>query len=188
MQHSYGAEYKHVRIRPLEERDIELLRMWRNDPEISRFLRPIPYITPEMQKKWFEGYLKDPSTVTFAVEEVERLHRVVGSLSIYGLSSQRKEGEIGKIVIADEEAHGRQVGYLALVLALQLGFTALGLESFNLSAHQQNGAALKIYDKAGFRREGSHPFTTGGLEVEMRLTREDFRKANPFVPCIKMER
>ena len=37
----YEAVYDNVRIRPLEQKDIEQLRIWRNDSSKTKFLRPI---------------------------------------------------------------------------------------------------------------------------------------------------
>ncbi len=45
----YGVKYTRVR-----EEDIELIRYWRNQPFISETMQFKDYITPEMQKKWFE--------------------------------------------------------------------------------------------------------------------------------------
>ncbi|MCP3177558.1 GNAT family N-acetyltransferase [Desulfuromonas sp. KJ2020] len=43
-----------VTLREVTEGDLETLRTWRNDPEISRFMVTQDHITPEMQNKWFE--------------------------------------------------------------------------------------------------------------------------------------
>ena len=56
MKHHYSAVYGEVTIRPLERKDIENLRIWRNDASQTRFLRNIGHITREMQEKWYEGY------------------------------------------------------------------------------------------------------------------------------------
>ena len=45
----YGVKY--IRVR---EEDIELIRYWRNQPFIRDTMQYKEYITPEMQKKWFE--------------------------------------------------------------------------------------------------------------------------------------
>lgn len=185
MNHPYCAEYKHVRIRPLHEADIELLRVWRNDPAISTFLRPIPYITPSMQHTWFSTYLQDSSAITFAIEEIAELHRVVGSLSIYNLSGT-DSAEIGKIVVGDMDARGKQIGYLSLVLALQIGFQFLGLHKFTLSVHERNIPAMHIYQKAGFQTVGSHNFINGGKELEMHLTKAGFEDSNPMLSEVNL--
>ena len=62
MKHSYMSEYRNVRLKPLAAEDIELLRNWRNDAGNSKYLRKIPHITSEMQKAWFEKYLKGDDT------------------------------------------------------------------------------------------------------------------------------
>lgn len=52
MMHTYEASYKQTIIRPLLKKDIELMRIWRNNSILSRYLKPIGKITPEMQLKW----------------------------------------------------------------------------------------------------------------------------------------
>jgi len=39
----------------LKEEDIELVRTWRNSPLIQQYMEYREYITPEMQKKWFDS-------------------------------------------------------------------------------------------------------------------------------------
>ena len=46
----YGLTFKR-----LKEEDIELVREKRNSPEISQYMEYRQYITPEMQKKWFDS-------------------------------------------------------------------------------------------------------------------------------------
>ena len=83
MRFDYFAEYKHVRIRPLEERDIEKIRIWRNDSDNTDFLRDIGEITPEMQLNWYKKDIEDDTSCTFAIEEISELNRIVGSVAIY---------------------------------------------------------------------------------------------------------
>lgn len=83
MQHSFWVEYDNVLIRQIREADIEQMRLWRNSANISKYLRPIGEITQEMQLEWFHQYLMDENNLTFAIEETERLHRMVGTVSLY---------------------------------------------------------------------------------------------------------
>lgn len=59
MEHTFEACHKNLRARPLQHCDIEYLRAWRNDPEMTAFLSPAPHITREMQEQWFIRYLQD---------------------------------------------------------------------------------------------------------------------------------
>lgn len=53
MEHTFHAAYQNCLIRPLRESDIECLRVWRNNTQLSRYLTPILEITPAMQLDWF---------------------------------------------------------------------------------------------------------------------------------------
>lgn len=176
MEHFISARLDNVTIQPLDKKDIELLRQWRNDQEISRYLAPIPYISKEMQRRWFDRYLLDKNNVTFAIEENIFLKRVVGSISIYGF--QEDKAEIGKIVIGDAEAHGKRLGYRALLLALSYGYKYLRLNKFLLNVHEDNVAARNIYQEVGFEIVGQHPFIKGGVELEMELSKDMFEHRN----------
>lgn len=67
MKHGYCSESDAILIRPLEKRDLEYLRSWRNDEKLSNYLQNIPYITEEAQIKWFEKYLEDKNTLFFTI-------------------------------------------------------------------------------------------------------------------------
>ncbi|MDO4323076.1 MAG: GNAT family N-acetyltransferase [Lachnospiraceae bacterium] len=179
MKHSYSAGVQNVRLRPLEERDIESLRIWRNDPEKTAFLRRIGEITPDMQKKWFEAYLENPDEITFAIEETQELHRLVGSVALYNF----KDGaaEAGKIQIGDDEAHGRGIAAKSMALAACIGFHYFGLEKIAASVHQENAAAYRSYLKIGFRAVGSHEAPMGGREDELELTVRQLRGAVDYL-------
>ena len=176
MYHDFYAENNNCIIAPLEEQDIEYLRQWRNDKELSRFLRPIPYITPEMEKKWFDDYLKDQMTCFFVIIDKES-NRVIGSVALYNIEGQ--SCEIGKVVIGDNSAHGKGMGYNSFLLAMCVGIQELGIKNFRLDVHTENIAALSIYVKAGFEICGSHDFLNGGKELEMKINVDRFRACNP---------
>ena len=148
MEHNYSTKYKNIVLRPLEKRDIEKLRIWRNDKKNTKFLRQIPYITEESQNKWFENYLENEDEICFAIEECQELNRLVGSLSLYNFNGN--VAEFGKILIGDIEAHGRKIGYNATKTVLKIAFDVLKLKKVILEVYEDNLAAKKIYEKAGF--------------------------------------
>lgn len=179
MIHDYCAEYKNVRIRPLKEDDIEMLRVWRNDVSQTQYLKKIPPITPEGQKLWYDNYLKDADTICFAIDEVDSLKRIVGSLSLYNF--QGHVAEIGKLQIGDREARGRGLGGKSFVLAMSIGFQKLALEKIVASVHRENIAAYKSYVKIGFQVVGSHPAPMGGVEDELEITYDWLKKKNGYL-------
>lgn len=170
MQHNHAISYKNICLRPLHEGDIEHLRRWRNDPENTRYLRAISHITTQMQQMWYDDYLQNEDEMTFGIVETETLKRLIGSLSLYQFRDD--QAEFGKILIGDPEAHGKKAGLNATIAALKIGFEALGLKKIVLDVYEENGAAVYIYQKAGFHIVDSHRMPDGRQELVMEATRE----------------
>lgn len=171
MKHNYRICAKNVLLRPLEERDIEQLRIWRNDPLKTKYLRKIEKITPEMQKDWFERYLVNSDEITFAIEETKDLKRMVGSVSLYNF--HEGVAEAGRIQIGDDAAHGRGIASLSMALVCKFAFNSLKLRKVIASVHRENVAAYKSYMKIGFHVVGFHPALMGGVENEIEITETD---------------
>lgn len=175
MVHEYCAETDRIKIRPLHECDIGYLRNWRNDNELSRFLRDITFITPEMQLDWYHKYEMDNDTVFFTVIE-KGTDKVVGSVAIYNFVGE--SCEVGKIVIGDASAHGKGIGYGSLILAMVVAIDKLGVKLIYLEVHEDNIAARTIYEKVGFKEIGRHKFSQVGDEIEMQITSDEFLARN----------
>lgn len=182
MRHNYGAICQNVKLRPLEQGDIEWLRIWRNDDSQTRFLRRLDEITPQMQEKWFEKYLGNSAEIIFAIEEIEQLNRLVGSVALYNFNGDT--AEIGRIQVGDPKAHGRGIGEKSFVMALLIGFQRLGLKKITASVHQENIAAHKTYIKIGFRITGHHAAPMGGIEDEIEIDENRLMEVNKYISKI----
>ncbi len=174
MEHQYQRVYKNVRVCPLQNNHIEYLRQWRNETTNTRYLRKIGEITPEMQEQWYERYLKNEDEMCFAIYENETIDNIVGSASLYNFEGE--QAEFGKILIGDEKAHGKNIGYHALKAILDIAFDELQLDRIILECHEHNKAAFRIYEKAGFVVCGSHAFADGCQEYDMELSKVDYKK------------
>ena len=171
MNHAYTATRANVRIRPLHHEDIESLRQWRNDPANCRWLRPIPHITREGQERWWESYLADEDCLAFAIVEDGDLHRLVGSLSLYGFGDG--SCEFGRLLVGDPDAHGRGVGLNAVLAAFEVAFFQLGIELLRLRVFEANEPAVRVYERAGFRRSAAR-IPGDSAELEYRIQRSDY--------------
>ena len=179
MNHNIVVNYKHVRIRPLVEEDIEKLRIWRNDSNLNEYLRKIDNITTEAQIAWWKNDCKDETVATFAIDEVESLNRIVGSVSIYNIRSHT--AEIGRIVVGDHEAKGKKIGYFALLMAMYAGYQRLDIKEYYGEVHEDNKPAYINDMRAGFIVTGKHPYESGGYELEMILPKDHFCKVHDFL-------
>lgn len=176
MNHSLRSDYMNIVVRPLEKRDIEFLRIWRNEPNNSKYLRKIPYISKEQQLKWFEDYLVDQNEITFAIEECDKINQIVGSASLY--NRNENEIEFGKILIGNKEAHGKRIGYHATKVIVAIAFSKFKVQSVNLKCYSENKAALRIYSLVGFQKTGQRYISENSIEYNMAITKKQFEELN----------
>lgn len=186
MRHNYCARYANVTIRPLEKKDIEKLREWRNTPSQTVFLKDVGYITSEMQSTWFNNYLSDTSQCIFAIEETSELNRIVGSLAVYDINLLDKTAAIGKIQIGDSEAHGKGIGRYSLVMAMKIAIKQMGLNKIVGAVSPQNIQAYTNDMKVGFRVVGSHKTESGIIEYEIEVTEDDLIANNSYYEEIEL--
>lgn len=171
MKHNYSYSFKNITIRPLSENDIEFLRKWRNDDLNTKYLRKLPFITPEMQRSWFDNYLLNEDEICFAIDETEVLNRVVGSLSLYEF--RNNQAEFGKILIGDQEAHGKSIGFNSITALMYLAFVKMGLDKVVLHVYIENKGAVHVYEKVGFTVVDVHVIDNLD-EYSMELSKEKF--------------
>ena len=181
MIHAITASYKNVLLRQPEVRDLELLRLWRNNSDNSKYISKVEYITEEMQSDWFEKYLKDDDHCMFVFVETEELRRVVGSVSLYNF----RPGicECGKFMVGDEAARGKGIGRLGITMAMYTGFEVFKLDAIDAVVHEDSITALTTDQKAGFLIVGEHPnpLDPGKTEKELHSTREYFYGKHEFL-------
>ena len=180
MKHDYSARLDDIRIRQLSENDIELLRQWRNNQDYTKFLSNLGYITAEMQRNWYQGYLENEQELVFAIEDIGELNRVVGSLALYDWDRKTKTCEIGKIQIGDPEAHGKGIGRKALVMAMKIAFRKLGVKKIVASVHPDNVQAYHNDMKVGFIIIGEKPSVVGGNELLLEIFENVVQSKNPY--------
>lgn len=171
MEHSYRKKCANICIRPLSRKDIEYLRKWRNNPQNTRYLNKLPYITSEMQQSWFEKYLNDNDEITFAIDEIRDIKNVVGSIALYNIEKDRVE--CGKIMVGDENAHGKSVGTNALKAVLQVAFDDMCFKEVYLHVYEENKPAVTTYLKAGLHIDDKHA-TENGIEYIMSIRRDEY--------------
>lgn len=177
MKHSYVASYQYTRIRQIEESDLEKLRIWRNNEALSRYLRHIGEISPEMQREWYRNYLLDDNIISFAIEETQTLKRLVGSASIYDFNGV--ESNCGKVMIGDPDAKGKGLGLRGETLVLHVGFQKRGIQYYIREVHQENASSQVMTARLGFLKVGCRPASIGGMEDQFRMTKERFYQVHP---------
>ncbi|MFZ2339345.1 MAG: GNAT family N-acetyltransferase [Bacteroidales bacterium] len=127
---------------------IEMVRNWRNDPKISRFMEFRDYITPEMQQKWFQK-INNGNNYYFIIEYLEKK---IGLINVRDIDFEKMEGEAG-IFIYDEEWLNSTVSFQATLCLYDFCFGRLGLKRLIAHIMKDNKRAIKYNKIIGYKLE-----------------------------------
>jgi diamine N-acetyltransferase len=144
-----------VALGPLRPDLAETYGRWMNQPEVRFGVEYLAIATPKSQEEWIEESNKaaakrEPEEVAFTIYDLVD-HAPVGTCSLFDISYMQSSCRFG---ISLGERRGQGLGGEATRLTLDWGFHVLGLHNVLLEALAWNTAAIRAYERAGFRRVG----------------------------------
>jgi len=129
-----------ITLRPLAEGDeTELLRI-HSSPQVMRW-----WDAPEERFPWDE-----PESTRFTIE----VDGAVAGLIQYWEEREPKYRHAGIDLFVDPALHGRGIGSEAVRRVVRLLFGERGHHRITIDPASENAAAIRAYEKAGFRRVG----------------------------------
>ncbi|MDO5617347.1 GNAT family N-acetyltransferase [Kocuria sp.] len=143
-----------VRLRALEERDLDDLTAWWNDPKWMAYqaatVMPAPYSSQvDMFRKWSEN--STSSSVGFSIENTVT-GELVGHLTLWGIDPIVRAATLG--IIIGSPHIGQGFGADAISVLKRYAFDELALNKIELAVWEFNVRALRTYQRAGFVVEG----------------------------------
>lgn len=135
-------------IRPMEKKDLEWVRINRNDPECRKWFRQAKMLTQEEQEKWFN----DTDMVSFVVLDNDGDR--VGVVSLSHLDNIARKCEFSIMIIPEKRNEG--YGYGAMRELLGVAFNDLNMNQVYSDVFEHN-SALEKYCKWGFKKYGKLP-------------------------------
>lgn len=151
MDHNYVVKREDFMLRPLGIEDLEDLRNWRNSDTIRKWFVDQSLITSSQQTNWYTNYLKKENDLFFIIVDLKIRLRPVGALSLYNINYEGREAEFGRFMIGDPAARGMGLGGKTLDAICEFSREVLGLDSMYLEVLSDNEAAIKVYDRVGFK-------------------------------------
>jgi diamine N-acetyltransferase len=143
-----------VTLRELAREDIPVVNRWRQDRELVDGLgAPARYISEDVDQAWFEDYLRRRGTDVRCAILLDGAAEPVGLVSLTGVDPVHRRAEF-HLLVGRRDLHGRGVGTEATLQMLRHAFQDLNLHRVFLSVLAHNAAAIRVYEKAGFVREG----------------------------------
>lgn len=138
-----------IQLVPLEKDDIELVRKWRNSPEVYTYMYTEGGINQEQQEKWFQRISADQRSIYWIIEYSGKK---MGVASINDINHTLQScywafylGEMG----SRNAGIGAKVEYNVM----RYVFEELNLNKLRCEVFVSNDKVINMHEKFGFRRE-----------------------------------
>jgi len=142
---------KRTRLRPVRVEDLESLRHWRN--ESRNLFCDNRVIDPDGQVAWFRAY-EHRADDTFYIIELTG-GDAIGCIGLSDIDLVAGSAEFGRLIIGDERYRGTGLARDASEALVSYARDVLGLRELHLKVLEGNARAEALYEKLGFRRDGS---------------------------------
>lgn len=138
-----------IYLRKLDEKDAtQKYCDWLNDPEVNKYLET-KRATIEELRRYIKEKNKNPNCLFLGIFFKED-EKHIGNIKLEPIDFKNKKVTLG-MLIGDKEYWGKGLGTEAAKLLVDWAFDNLELEEVNLGVISENKAAIRIYEKAGFR-------------------------------------
>jgi diamine N-acetyltransferase len=146
---------KNIRLRPIERDDLPRFVAWFSDPEVRRHLGIYLPFSLAQEERWFEGLLERTErqqTVLFGIETPDGTH--IGNVGLHDINWKDRSAEMG-IAIGEKAYWSQGYGTDAIRTLLGVAFGEMNLHRVSLRVDADNPRAIRCYEKAGFRHDGT---------------------------------
>lgn len=135
-----------VNLKRLTLDKIEMVRQWRNNPEISKYMEYREIITPEMQLIWFHK-INNENNYYFVIEVGEK---EIGLINVRDIDLDNKIGEGGIFINKSDELEPT-VAIRAILCLYNFCFEKIKLEKVRAHILRDNKRAIRFNRALGFQ-------------------------------------
>lgn len=140
-----------VKFLKMSVEHLEMIRNWRNSPDVKKYMYTDQYITEKVHHNWYNR-VKDDTTKVYWVIEVDKI--LVGLVNLYNIDNQNKRC-YWAYYLADPSVRGKGLGRLIELNILSYVFENLGLNKLCCEILGFNDIVVKIHQKYGSKIEGN---------------------------------
>jgi UDP-4-amino-4,6-dideoxy-N-acetyl-beta-L-altrosamine N-acetyltransferase len=139
-----------VRLRDMTPDDAEMVRAWRNQPDVARHMYTDHHISADEHAGWIDRALADPTRRHWIIRHQGQ---DVGLSCIYDIHPTWRRAQAA-LYVAPAALRGRGVGAAAEFATLERVFGDLQLDKLGCEVLEQNQAVVQGHLTFGFRHEG----------------------------------
>ena len=141
---------KHLHLRTVERRDLEMLRHWRNSDEVGRFYQDRQQISQLQQEKWFDSLAFGSGGHYFVIETDPG---PVGVCNVKNIDPVHRVADYG-IYFVPQSRPNPLLPVEAAILVLDHAFDHLNIRKIYGNILACNARSLSFNESLGFRQEG----------------------------------
>lgn len=145
-----GAREDGVSLRPLERSDLGFVHLLNNNRTIMGYWFEEPYESYVELEELYRKHIHDQSERRFIIEDDN--HERVGLVELVEIDHLHRRAEF--LIMVSPDQQGRGYAKVATRLAINYAFRVLNLYKLYLVVDVDNARAIKVYEGAGFQREG----------------------------------
>lgn len=143
---------KKVYLRPIEREDALTLQPWVNDPEVTQFMLLRDPMSLRDEEQFIERLSHSDKDIGMMIVRLD-VDQPVGVTGFHQINHANRNAHFG-ITIGDKDAWGMGFGTDATKLMMRYAFESMNLHRVTLLVFEYNERAIRVYEKAGFKKEG----------------------------------
>ena len=178
-------EGKLIRLRSIEEEDLDYYYSWANDAELARLVLGMatPYSRGQLIKLW-DSYSQSPDHDLLLTLETLSEKAPIGFCFLRNIHPIHRFAELEQFFIGEEKYRHNGFGRDAIETLLTYCFTELNLGRLWLITYAYNLVGIQFYKQCGFLKEGvlrEVQFTRGRFHdgIMMAILKKDWLSQNP---------
>ena len=134
----------------LDENDIEIVRTWRNNDNIRKWMYSEYIIGKEEHKRFIKNLKNNKKNSYWLV--IDRSLDKIGVIYLNKFDYENRNAYLGIYTNPLSKKKGK--GRLLMIALLNLSFKIINLHSLKLEVLKDNEKAIQFYRKWGFKKEG----------------------------------
>lgn len=132
----------------MEECATEEYCQWINDPEVTKYLKTKQTTVSDLVE-YIQDTIKSADCLFFGIFWKEN-SKHIGNIKLELIDFKKSSARVG-LMIGDKNFWGRGVATEAIKIITKYAFEILQLREVNLGVASGNQAAIKVYEKCGFK-------------------------------------
>jgi RimJ/RimL family protein N-acetyltransferase len=180
-----------IYLRPLESADAEVMVTWVNDPDVTRTLYQHRPTSIQSEREFIDRVSRSDHDVVLGIM-TRADDRFIGVTGLHAIDFKNRKAVFG-ISIGEKGEWDRGYGSEATALMVEYAFDTLNLNRVTLQVYGHNRRGIKVYERAGFQREGvlrQDNFVEGQYHdtLTMGILREEWTKPGDGRPTSSPKR